>query len=357
MTDQPTFTADEVGKTCLVTGGAGYVGTTIVHRLLEAGCTVKSFDVLDHQHTGDVECISGDLCNYEAVRKAMEGVDTVFHTAAVISTLEMFRKKRRDFVWNINVGGTNNVINAAADAGTKAMVHTSSFIVVLDRHGLDNKDESLPYATRNKDLYTITKVESEKIVLAANGKNGLKTCALRPGGIWGPNPHCIMINGILKEVAKNNFKVLIGSPKITMDNTHVENLVDAQLLAAKSLHSSTAQAAGQAYFITDDEALNPLEWFRPLVEGLGEKFPKVWLPGMLMRGVGRMLEVSHMLGAPEPTLTRRAMRNLTESSSFKIDKARRDIGYEPRYRRENGIPELLPAARDYLRAARNKLPV
>lgn len=75
----------------------------------------------------------------------------------------------------------------------------------------------------------------------------------------------------------------------------------------------------------------------------------------MMKMVGRGMELAHFLGGPEPTLTHRGIRNLTESSSFRIDKARRDLGYQPRFTRENGIPLLLPNARrfvDDLRAAK-----
>jgi len=355
----PKISPELVGKTVLVTGGAGYVGSTLIERLLSAGVNVRSFDVRDHHITcdfdGEFETVVGDLRDYDTVVKAMDGIDTVFHTAALISTLELYRKKKRDLIWSINVGGTQNVVRAAQGAGVKALVHVSSFIVVLNQHGLDDQDESLPYAEENKDLYTLTKIASEKVVLEGDASDGLRTCAVRPGGIWGPNPHCIMINGILQEIAKKNFKVLIGNPSVTMDNTHVENLVDSMVLGAINLRSDKPSAGGEAFFITDEEPLNPLEWFRPLVEGLGDKFPSVHIPGPVMRGVGRGLEVIHYLGGPEPTLTRRAMRNLTESSSFRVDKARKMIGYEPRYHRANGIPELLPAARDYLKTAGREL--
>lgn len=348
----PEFKAGELGPTCLVTGGCGYVGSAIVRRLLDAGCEVRIFDVVDGNAPEGVEVQVGDLRDYESVRKACEGVDTVFHTAALINTSEIARPAVKRFVYDVNVTGAENVARAATEAGAKAMVHTSTFCVVLDRDGLDNQDESLPYATQSPDLYTTTKIEAERRVLSADTEGGLRTCALRPGGVWGPNVDCIMIRDFLAELAKGKFKVLIGNGRATMDNTHVENLVDAQLLAAKTLHQKPGNAGGEAYFIVDEEALNPLEWFRPLTEGLGEKFPTFRLPGGLMKGVAVCMELVHYFGGPEPVLTRRKLRNLVESSSFRVDKARRDIGYEPRYKLDNGIPELLPAAQEYVATLR-----
>lgn len=349
---QPQFSPDEIGKHCLVTGGAGYVGSHIVRRLVETGCKVRSLDVMEHSHDGDVETVVGDLRDPETLEAACEGVDTVFHVAAIINICEIARPAVRRFVFDVNVNGTKNILRASEKAGVKAFVQTSTFAVVMDRELID-KDESLPYAVNSKDLYCLTKVEAEKAVLAADTEGGMRTCSLRPGGLWGSDTNCIMIRSLLDQLVKDNFKALIGNGKATMDNTHVENLVDAELLAARALRKNPEVAGGEPYFIVDEEPLNALEWFRPLVEGLGMKFPTFRIPAPLMKGVARAMEIAHFLGAPEPVLTRRGIRNMTESTSFRIDKARRDLGYEPRYQRENGIPELLPMAKAYLDAGRN----
>lgn len=341
----PALGPAEVGKRCLVTGGAGYVGSAIVRRLVAAGCQVRSFDVLEHQSAAGVEVVTGDLRDYEALRTACKDIDTVFHTAALIKLVGIARPSLRRLVFGVNVGGTANVARAAAEAGVTAMVHTSTFNVVMDRDHV-RQDETLPYATHTNDLYTCSKIEAERTALAADTPGGLRICALRPGGIWGCDTNSIMVRSFLEQL--DNFSVLIGDGHSAADNTHIENLVDAQLLAARALRMQPGTTGGQAYFITDDEPVNPLEWFRPLVEGLGRRFPTRHLPAGMMRAVGVMLEVSHLLGAPEPVLTRRSVRNLTESGSFRIDKARRDIGYAPRYVRENGMPILLPVARAFL---------
>ena len=346
----PSFDPTELGLRCLVTGGAGYVGSAIVRRLRAAGCSVRSLDVAPHAAEPGVEAVVGDLRNYAQVHAACRDVDTVFHTAALIKLMGIARPSLRRLVFDVNVHGTQNIVRAAAENGVTALVHTSTFNVVLD-HEVVRQDETLPYATRTNDLYTCSKIEAERAVLAADTPGALRSCALRPGGIWGTDTNCIMIRQFLEQL--DNFKVLIGTGETAMDNTHVENLVDAQLLAARALRLQPGTVGGQAYFITDDEPVNPLEWFRPLVEGLGRRFPQRHLPTGLMRTVSVIMEVAHVLGGPEPTLTLRSVRNLTESGSFRIDKARRDLGYAPRYNRENGIPLLLPAARAYLEA-RNK---
>lgn len=345
----PTFTPEELGPRCLVVGGGGYVGSAIVQRLVEAGCSVRSFDMVPHTPPAGVEVLQGDLCNADDMAAACTGMDTVFHTAALIKLLSYYRPSLRKLVYKVNVDGTRMVAEAASAAGITAMVHTSSFNVVMDRN-LHGANESQPYATRTGDLYTLSKIESERVALAADSPGGLRVAALRPGGIWGSDTRCIMIKNFLTELVAGRFKMIIGDGTTPMDNTHVENLVDAQLLAAKALRSQPDTVGGQPYFITDNEVLNALEWFRPLTEALGYSFPNRHLPRPVAKVASVVFEVAHLLGAGEPTLTYRGVRNLTESSHFSIDKARSELGYEPRYHRANGIPLLLPQARQFIAA-------
>ena len=144
--------------------------------------------------------------------------------------------------------------------------------------------------------------------------------------------------------------MLVGAAQGKIDNTHVENLVDAQLLAARALRDKSHAASGQAYNITDDETINGMEWFRPLAEGLGYAFPSKYLANGLMIPVAALMEFLHYLGAPEPLLTTRGLRNLSDQSCLSIAKAQRDLGYRVRYQRSNGMPQLLVAARPFVNA-------
>ena len=351
----PQFGPAQLGTRCLVTGGAGYVGRALVRRLREAGCEVRSFDVLPHRQGEGVEIIVGDLRDEAAVRAACKDVDTVFHTAAVINTLSIYRDAVRQRVFSINVDGTRNVVRAAAQAGVTALVHTSSFNVALSKSNHGEQNESAPYADHAQDLYTLSKIAAERSALGAdnsNGIDGMRVCALRPGGIWGSNTDSMMVRSFVEQLAAGKFKVLVGDPDAQTDNTHVENLVDAELLAAQALRERPQVAGGQAYNISDGEPMNGMAWFRPLVEGLGFPFPQRWLPMWLIRTVARLAETAHWLGAPQPLLTIRGVNNLAESSRLSIAKARRDLGYQPRFQLENGMKTLLPAARAFVEQQR-----
>src|ERR1700742_390892 len=180
----PTATLGRV----LVTGGSGFVGANLVTTLLDQGYQVRSFDRAPSPLPAQpgLEVLQGDICDPEIVAGAVSGIDTVFHTAALIelmggaSVTEEYRQ--RSFA--VNVEGTKNLVRAAQAAGVKRFVYTSSNSVVMGGKRISGGDETLPYTDRFNDLCTETKVVAERFVLSQNGVDGLLTCAIRPSGIW-----------------------------------------------------------------------------------------------------------------------------------------------------------------------------
>lgn len=338
--------SETVGPVCLVTGANGYLGRHLVRRLVDVGCTVRAFDVVPYAGDAPAEIVVGDVRIYSDVRSACEGVDTVFHTVALINLLARYRLDQRLRVFDVNVLGTEHVVRACRAAAVGRLVHTSSFNVAMGK-AVSNGDESTPTIGEGDllDLYSETKTLSERCVLAADDPASLRTVALRPGGIWGPGEDSMMIRGFIEQLAAGRFKVLVGNGRALLDNTHVENAVDAHLLAAAKLRETPEVVGGQAYFVTDDEPMNGIAWFRPLVEGLGHPWPRRRVPGRLLYWVAYLLEWLHFVGGPEPTLTRRGVLNITRDGYFRIDKARDQLDYVPRVRAAEGLPAILPDAR------------
>jgi len=336
------------GPVCLVTGGAGYLGTSLIDHLVQLGCEVHSFDMKPAVGSSShVKSFVGDIRDYRALREACEGVSTVFHTAALINLLGLYRKRVRNFVIDVNVSGTAQVLKAAADAGVRYFVYTSTNNVSFDHEIIDG-DESIPYATRPLDLYTETKGMAERLVLAADrGKTGMRTVALRPGGLWGGTEGGIMIKSFVERLVKKQFRVLIGDGSAVVDNTHLANLIDAEILAAEKLVTDANVVGGEAYYITDEEPMNGLLWFKPLVDALGYPWPTRRLPAKFMYAFGFLGELIHFLGGPETALTRIGVLKITRSHSFKTDKAHRDLGYKPRIQHEEGLVQLVPQIRKH----------
>jgi len=336
-----------VGPTCLVTGGNGYVGKHLVRRLLELGCEVRSLDLAPFQGAdARVQSIVGDVRRTKDLEPAFVGVDTVFHTAAVINTLTLARPKVRKHVFGVNLRGTENVVAACKKAGVRKLVYTSSIVVAVDRP-IREGDENAPYVGHAKlpDLYSQSKSRAEKLVLDSDEPGGLRTAAVRPGGVWGPGEGAVMVEDFLRHLARGQFKATIGDGASVTDNVHVDSVVDAHFLVAQRLEEEPGLVAGQAYFVSDGEPINPVAWYRPIVEALGYPWPKTRIPSRLAYALAYLGEIVHFLGGPSPTLTRRDVRAVSFDASFRIDKAQAHLGYRPRTSAADGLRALMPELR------------
>lgn len=338
----------DIGPSCLVVGGAGFTGRAIVRALLERGLKVRALDRLRAFEDEDrVEFVVADIRDGAKVRRAARGCDTVFHTAAVMNFLGLYDETVRRECYDINVGGTWNVIDGCREHGVERLVYTSTDSVVYDPGPVVDADETRPYTTRFLDIYAETKVAAEKAVLGVDGK-GLRTVAIRPAGIWGPGPGCYMIEKFVEELARGKLVARIGGGDALADNTHVRNLVSAELLAAEKLVTDPDLVGGRAYFVTDEEPMNIFEFFRPLVEALGFKMPRLRLPAWPLYRAAHAMEIVHRLGGPSPAMTRLEVHNMTTSFTFSCARARRELGYEPLVGRDGGMGECVEYCRELL---------
>ncbi len=335
---------------CLVTGAAGYLGRHLVRELLRRGQRVRGLDReaagVSHPH---FEFVLGDVRRYEDVCKACEGIDSVFHTAAVLDLARFATPRQRALSHDVNVRGVENVVRAARDAGVARLVHTSSNNVTLDGPVIDG-DETWPYAARTRDLYTETKILGEQVALAANGHGGLLSCAIRPGGIYGPGEK-IVFPRVVEECARGRYVLRIGDGSARSDNTFIENLVDGEIEAARHLLPGSP-LCGQAYFITDGAPINYFDFFRPVVEALGFRHPLRWIPGGPLAAIMTVWELLHTalgaLGVPRPPLLALEVRKIVVSHWNRIEKAQRDFGWRPRVSPEQAIARMVEPCRRLL---------
>ena len=342
MTDASLTT--DLGKV-MVTGGSGFVGCNLVATLLDRGCWVRSFDrvpspLADHPR---LETVVGDITDVDSVAAAVDGVDTIFHTAALIELMggKSVTEEYRQRSFAVNVDGTKNLVHAAQKAGTKRFVYTASNSVVIGGKAISGGDESLPYTDRFADLYTETKVVAEKFVLSQNGVDGLLTCSIRPSGIWGSGDQT-MFRKVFEPVVKGQVKVLVGSRRARLDNSYVHNLVHGFILAAQHLVEG-GSAPGQAYFINDDDPVNMFEFARPVVAACGQHLPNFRISGRLVHFVMIIWQWLHFrFSLPAPLLEPLAVERLYLDNYFSVAKARRDLGYEPLYTTEKAMQECLP---------------
>jgi len=222
----------------LVTGGAGFVGSGLVRRLIALGARVT---VLDDLFTGrrenlpadGFEFVQGSVCDPPMVEHMVAGAEVVFHCAArniVVST----RDPRQDY--ETNIGGTLNVLLAARATGPKRVIYTSSTSVYGNPRYLPiNEDDHLSLLTP----YAVSKLAGENYCMAFYESYGLPTTAVRYSNIFGPgqdpaNPYCGVVAKFAESLFAGRAPMIHGDGNQTRDFTFIEDAVSATLLAATS---------------------------------------------------------------------------------------------------------------------------
>lgn len=333
------------GTRCLVTGGAGYLGRHLVAALLRRGCAVHALDrVPPPEPVPGARWIEGDVRSHADVTTACQDVDVVFHAAAVIDALTHAPRKVSEHVASINVGGTKNVIRCAQERGVRRLVHTSS-ITASFCMGAEGRDETAPYSD-SKDLYTATKVAGERAVLAANGERGLLTCAIRPGGIYGPGER--FTYGRLVRMLKRGVPLVVfGDGRARLDYVYIDSLVEGELRAAERLVEGSP-VCGQAYFLSDGTPINAGEFSIELARYMGLEVPLVRVPDPVARAVAFTWErIYQVLGTPKPMFTVANVKLCDIDHYFSIDRAKRDLGYQPLVDTREGLRRTAVEARAY----------
>ncbi|MDX2029792.1 MAG: SDR family oxidoreductase [Blastocatellia bacterium] len=232
-------------KFYLVTGGAGFIGSHITEALVKRGDRVRVLDNLmtGHRHNlahlaDKIEFIEGDIRNPEATRAAMEGVQIVFHEAAIPSVPRSVSEPQLNH--DANVNGTFNVLMAARDAGVKRVVYAASSSAYGDTEVLPKQEAMLPSPL---SPYAAAKLFGEYYCQVFTRVYGLETVALRYFNVFGPrqdptSPYSGVISKFVTTLLKGETPVIFGDGEQSRDFTYVANVVDANLRAAEAPDAS-----------------------------------------------------------------------------------------------------------------------
>ena len=303
-----------MAETILVTGGAGFIGSHIAEAAVERGDRVR---VLDNLCTGnrdnlravqnDVEFYEADICNEAAVRQALQGVDVVFHHAALASV--PLSVERPLEVNQACVTGTLMVLNEARRAGVRRLVYAASSSCYGD----------LPYsANREKDLpkplspYAVAKLAGEYYANAFYQTYGLETVCLRYFNVFGPrqdpdSPYSAVIPIFLKRILSGERPIIYGDGLQSRDFTYVADIVNGNFLAASV---DASQVAGRSFNLA-----------------AGKSTSLLTLLEMLQRYLGTSVEP--IFERPRPGDIRDSMADISETM--------RCLGYEPQVSFEQGL--------------------
>jgi len=306
----------------LVTGGAGFIGSNTVEELLNLGHEVK---VLDNLLTGkkenisefinDIEFIKDDIKDLETVRKSVKGVEYVIHLAALGSVP---RSVKDPILTNeVNVNGTLNVLIASRDEGVKRLVYSSSSSVYGKNPTLPKKENMIPDPI---SPYAVSKLTGEYYCRVFYETYGLETVSLRYFNIYGKkqdpfSQYSAVVPSFIDAMLKGHQPVIFGDGGQSRDFTFIEDCVQANIKACFA-----PEAVGEVFNISYGKRVTVNELFYKIQEILNKD------------------EIEPVYKAPRPGDLHHSLADTS--------KARKLLGFKPRYDIESGLRKTLEWYKD-----------
>lgn len=320
---------------CLITGATGFVGGHLAEACLSRGLRVRALvrpgtDAARIEGLG-ADVIRGDLLDADAVRRAADGVEYVFHCAARVGDWGPVEEYRA-----VNVQPLRTLLDASRTAQMRRFVLLSSLGVYPARHHYQT-DESEPLPDSHMDGYTITKVEAERLAREFHERHFVPLTILRPGFIYGPRDRTLLPR-LIDNLRRRQVRY-IGSSRLAMNCIGVKNLVEAFFLAIGS-----PKADGQVFNLTDGEAVSKRRFIETVCAGLDLPRP-AWLPvpfWVAKLAASWMESAARKRGDAEaPRLTQARLKFMGLNLDFSIEKAKRVLGYHPPCTFDEGMRETL----------------
>ncbi len=310
----------------LVTGATGFTGGYLTEELVNRGYHVRALSLpgqnIDKLKRLGVEVILGDLTQKESLKTVVEDIDAVYHIAAV------YREQNipNQYFYDVNVGGTKNLLEVAHAAGVRRFVHCSTVGVQGE---IENPpaDETAPY--NPGDVYQKSKVEGEKFALNFFKTHDIEGVIFRPVGIYGPGD--LRFLKIFKWVNSGKF-MMIGSGNVLYHLTFVKDLVEGIILCGEK-----NEAIGEIFTLGGSEYLMLNEFVRLLADVLGVPVPKRRIPAWPVWTAGLLCEMICYPFRIQPPIFRRRVDFFIKDRAFDISKAKRILGYNPKTDLRTGL--------------------
>jgi len=280
-------------RTALVTGASGCLGSTLAIRLHESGVRVRAL-IRSGSDTRSlagipVESWAGDICDYDVLRKAMEGCDAVFHTAALVT----FARKSGEEQQRVNVRGTRTVVSACIASGVKTLVHTSSITTIGTPPPGEEADETLQADRVHARGYKLSKILAEDEIQDGVSR-GLRAVIVNPSVIIGERDTRFHAGQLIRDIKKGRIPFYVEGGM---------NIVYVGDVAAGMMAAAGLGRTGERYILAGENQTHE-QIFRRTAALIGGRPPLARFPLPLLSGLGGVVElVSGLLGV-EPLLTR-----------------------------------------------------
>ena len=323
----------------LVTGSAGFVGSAVVERLVEMGLDVRGVDL----RAGTRPTLHLDVTDGGEVMDVFKRLKPrkVVHAAAYVDD----RGSPENFQ-RVNVGGTQNVLDAAAVTGVERLIHLSSIAAMGFDPG-ENADETNDLVFDTGSPYFDTKAASEQLVRTAIDEGHVPAAIVRPGDVYGPGSEQWVERPL--GMMKSRMPVLIDGGRGLIAHTWIGNLVDGIVLAMEH-----PNALGRTFIVTDGvDTTTYRDYFTQLAQAAGLDPPSASMPRMLATTLARGFELYQRVTGGRPPFTRGAVNYVCRRSTYSIDEARRILDYRPKVDLESGMAQLAEILGPRERAARD----
>jgi nucleoside-diphosphate-sugar epimerase len=312
----------------LVTGAGGFIGSHLAADQVRRGHRVVALDLTldrlaDLQTSERVDLVEGDVTDPRVLARALREVDTVYHLAATHLTVQASEREFR----RVNVEGIQTLVDACRFGGVRRLVHCSTVGVFGDVKN-PPADEDAPC---NPTLpYERTKLDGEKIVSDSCRMQGLPAVILRPAWVYGPG--CPRTEKLLRSVARGRFAVA-GSGSNLRHCVYIRDMVEALNLAAGS-----DRALGQVIIVGDNEAVTVRQLVGEIAKVTGSRRPPR-IPRSVLYAGAVAVELVFRFKGKEPPFSRRTLKFFDNTTAFDISRARRLLGFAPRYDLAGGLRE------------------
>jgi nucleoside-diphosphate-sugar epimerase len=319
----------------LVTGATGCLGRHLVDNLVADGVRVRALTQVSsktaHLDQLGVEVQRGSLVEQADLERAVAGVATVFHLGGLV--LDDRPDDTSEALWQqierFNVHGTERLARAAAAAGARRFVFCSSVRLT----GFGNQllwDEDDPRTP--SDLYSRGKAQAEAALLQVGRDTGLEIVHIRPRFIYGNHDRYVMPQ--LVKTARARVLPLPGGGESIWGIVYVQDCVQALRLAAER------PVAGQAFNITSGECLSLRDILTEVARALGHDLRILNVPMPAVAALATAVEYGAKAVGRRPPISRALLRWRLNDHHFSIARARRELGYAPRYRLADALREI-----------------
>lgn len=329
----------------LITGATGLLGSHIAEQLRRAGEPVRALvrqgsDTRALESFGGVELVQGDVTDSESITAAMKDVTTVYHAAAAVGDWGNWE----NYFVPVTIGGTANMIDAAARANVKRFLHVSSISAYGHPNGKGMVlDETAPLGVNlhKWSYYSRAKVQAEELVWAAHEKGDIPATVVKPSWLYGPRDRASMPR-IIKALRAGKGK-LLGNGANRLNLTYAGNEAEGCILAA-----TKDCALGQNYNLSCDGVITQSEYFNSIAECIGAKPVTKKVPYAIAYQAAFWMEFfGHLVRKKTPPLvTRYSVWLIGRECFFSEEKARRELGWKATVSYEEGIQRAVKWCQD-----------